>query len=88
MVLFVKVINCSFSLIFCSPSKPNMQKPCSVDVWYIVFGNGRGFARFVNIRDGGGATPLHLAARQRQPDCVHVLLDHGALACASTGGYR
>ncbi|GMN58643.1 hypothetical protein TIFTF001_027728 [Ficus carica] len=49
--------------------------------------NSWGFARFVNIRDGGGATPLHLAARQRRPDCVHVLLDHGALACASTGGY-
>ncbi|EXC31004.1 Putative E3 ubiquitin-protein ligase XBAT31 [Morus notabilis] len=49
--------------------------------------NSWGFARFVNIRDGGGATPLHLAARQRRPECVHVLLDHGALACASTGGY-
>jgi len=46
-----------------------------------------GFARFVNIRDGGGATPLHLAARQRQPECVHILLDSGALVCASTGGY-
>ncbi|OVA06254.1 zinc finger protein [Macleaya cordata] len=46
-----------------------------------------GFARFVNVRDGKGATPLHLAARQRRPDCVHILLDSGALACASTGGY-
>ncbi|XP_059462499.1 putative E3 ubiquitin-protein ligase XBAT31 [Corylus avellana] len=46
-----------------------------------------GFARFVNIRDGGGATPLHLAARQRRPECVHILLDSGALVCASTGGY-
>ncbi|XP_068642179.1 putative E3 ubiquitin-protein ligase XBAT31 [Aristolochia californica] len=46
-----------------------------------------GFARFVNIRDGNGATPLHLAARQRRPDCVHILLDSGALVCASTGGY-
>lgn len=46
-----------------------------------------GFARFVNIRDGKGATPLHLAARQRRPDCVHILLDSGALVCASTGGY-
>ncbi|KAL6340797.1 hypothetical protein AAG906_031907 [Vitis piasezkii] len=46
-----------------------------------------GFARFVNIRDGRGATPLHLAARQRRPDCVHILLDNGALVCASTGGY-
>ncbi|KAK1265583.1 putative E3 ubiquitin-protein ligase XBAT31 [Acorus gramineus] len=46
-----------------------------------------GFARFVNVRDGNGATPLHLAARQRRPDCVHFLLDSGALVCASTGGY-
>lgn len=47
----------------------------------------RGFARFVNIRDGRGATPLHLAARQRRPGCVHILLDNGALVSASTGGY-
>ncbi|EXC10636.1 Putative E3 ubiquitin-protein ligase XBAT31 [Morus notabilis] len=46
-----------------------------------------GFARFVNVRDGKGATPLHLAARQRRPECVHILLDNGALVCASTGGY-
>ncbi|GAB4824390.1 Putative E3 ubiquitin-protein ligase xbat31 [Ancistrocladus abbreviatus] len=46
-----------------------------------------GYARFVNVRDGKGATPLHLAARQRRPDCVHILLDNGALVCASTGGY-
>ncbi|OIW08623.1 hypothetical protein TanjilG_03299 [Lupinus angustifolius] len=46
-----------------------------------------GFARFVNIRDGRGATPLHLAARQRQPECVHILLDSGALVCAPTGRY-
>ncbi|GMG98252.1 hypothetical protein Nepgr_000092 [Nepenthes gracilis] len=46
-----------------------------------------GYAHFVNIRDGKGATPLHLAARQRRPDCVHILLDSGALVCASTGGY-
>ncbi|KAI7732072.1 hypothetical protein M8C21_031351, partial [Ambrosia artemisiifolia] len=46
-----------------------------------------GFSRFVNIRDGKGATPLHLAARQRRPECVHILLDCGALVCASTGGY-
>lgn len=41
----------------------------------------------MNIRDGKGATPLHLAARQRRPQCVHLLLDSGALVCASTGGY-
>ncbi|KAL2332125.1 hypothetical protein Fmac_019706 [Flemingia macrophylla] len=46
-----------------------------------------GFARFVNIRDGKGATPLHLAARQRRSECVHILLDSGALVSASTGGY-
>ncbi|KAF5744614.1 putative E3 ubiquitin-protein ligase XBAT31 [Tripterygium wilfordii] len=46
-----------------------------------------GYARFVNIRDGKGATPLHLASRQRRPECVHILLDNGALACSSTGGY-
>lgn len=47
----------------------------------------RGFIRFVNIRDGKGATPLHLAARQRRPECVHILLDSGALVSASTGRY-
>ncbi|KAG7035410.1 putative E3 ubiquitin-protein ligase XBAT31 [Cucurbita argyrosperma subsp. argyrosperma] len=46
-----------------------------------------GFVRFVNIRDGKGATPLHLAARQRRPECIHILLDNGALVSASTGGY-
>uniref|UniRef100_A0A5B7AWB5 RING-type E3 ubiquitin transferase n=1 Tax=Davidia involucrata TaxID=16924 RepID=A0A5B7AWB5_DAVIN len=46
-----------------------------------------GFTRFVNIRDGKGATPLHLASRQRRPECVHILLDNGALVCSSTGGY-
>ncbi|KAK4376024.1 hypothetical protein RND71_006701 [Anisodus tanguticus] len=46
-----------------------------------------GYARFVNVKDGKGATPLHLAARQRRPECVHILLDNGALICASTGGY-
>lgn len=48
----------------------------------------RGFSRFVNIRDGTGATPLHLAARQSNPDCVRALLSSGALVSASTGGYR
>ncbi|XP_028079952.1 E3 ubiquitin-protein ligase XB3-like [Camellia sinensis] len=45
------------------------------------------FARFVNIRDKNGATPLHLAARQGWPGCVHMLLDSGALVCASSRGY-
>ena len=47
----------------------------------------RGFARFVNIRDGNGATPLHLAAHQKWSECLHALLDDGALVCASTGGH-
>ncbi|CAN7060968.1 unnamed protein product [Brassica rapa subsp. trilocularis] len=46
-----------------------------------------GYARFVNLRDDKGATPLHLAARQRSPDCVNVLLDSGSLVCASTSLY-
>ncbi|CAL5358341.1 unnamed protein product [Camellia sinensis] len=45
------------------------------------------FARFVNIRDKNGATQLHLAARQGWPGCVHMLLDSGALVCASSRGY-
>ncbi|KAJ6309821.1 hypothetical protein OIU76_014710 [Salix suchowensis] len=44
-------------------------------------------ANHLLIRDGRGATPLHLAARQRRPGCVHILLDNGALVCASTEGY-
>ncbi|KAG6415056.1 hypothetical protein SASPL_122458 [Salvia splendens] len=46
-----------------------------------------GYSHFVNIRDGKGATPLHLAARQSRPQCVHMLLDNGALVCVSTGRY-
>lgn len=42
----------------------------------------------MNVRDGNGMTPLHLAARQRRPNCVHILLDNGALVGAPTGGYR
>lgn len=41
----------------------------------------------MNVRDGNGATPLHLASRHKRPECVHILLDNGALVCASTGGY-
>ncbi|GLT89590.1 hypothetical protein SLE2022_075680 [Rubroshorea leprosula] len=48
--------------------------------------NSWGFARFVNIRDESGATPLHLAACEGWTGCVHALLDNGALVCASTGG--
>ncbi|XP_049407949.1 putative E3 ubiquitin-protein ligase XBAT31 [Solanum stenotomum] len=46
-----------------------------------------GFARFVNIRDGSGATPLHLAARHDRPACVRILLSNEALVCVSSGGY-
>ena len=41
----------------------------------------------MNIRDGRGATPLHLAARQKRHECVHILLCSGALVCASTSRY-
>ncbi|KAI8024396.1 60S ribosomal protein L37-3 [Camellia lanceoleosa] len=41
--------------------------------------DGRGFVRFVNIRDKNGATPLHWAARQGWLECVHMLLDKGLL---------
>ena len=47
----------------------------------------RGFARFVNVRDDHGATPLHLAARQGRPGCVQVLLENGAIVSALTGSY-
>lgn len=46
-----------------------------------------GFARFVNVRDAKGATPLHLAAKKCRPTCVRMLLDKGALVCVSTGDY-
>ncbi|KAL5991963.1 hypothetical protein ACLOJK_012875 [Asimina triloba] len=44
-----------------------------------------GFARFVNVRDAHGATPLHLAARRRRPDCVHMLLDSDLLWLLTDG---
>ncbi|KAL5202520.1 hypothetical protein ABZP36_013472 [Zizania latifolia] len=46
-----------------------------------------GFARFVNVRDDYGATPLHLAARQGRPVCVQLLLENGAIVTALTGSY-
>ncbi|KAG6534257.1 hypothetical protein ZIOFF_008143 [Zingiber officinale] len=46
-----------------------------------------GFARFVNVGDERGETPLHLAARRRWTECVRVLLDHEALVSSSTREY-
>ncbi|VAI07234.1 unnamed protein product [Triticum turgidum subsp. durum] len=46
-----------------------------------------GYARFVNVRDDTGATPLHLAARQGWRRCVHVLLENGAIVSASSGAF-
>uniref|UniRef100_A0A0D3FGU0 RING-type E3 ubiquitin transferase n=1 Tax=Oryza barthii TaxID=65489 RepID=A0A0D3FGU0_9ORYZ len=46
-----------------------------------------GFARFVNVRDDTGATPLHLAARQGWRRCVHVLLENGAIVSASSSAF-
>uniref|UniRef100_A0A0A9G7G9 RING-type E3 ubiquitin transferase n=1 Tax=Arundo donax TaxID=35708 RepID=A0A0A9G7G9_ARUDO len=46
-----------------------------------------GFLRFVNVRDEHGATALHLAARQGRPECVHLLLEKGAIVSAPTGSY-
>ncbi|CAN6289880.1 unnamed protein product [Urochloa humidicola] len=46
-----------------------------------------GFARFVNVRDDAGATPLHLAARQGWRRCVQVLLESGAIVSASSGAF-
>ena len=50
--------------------------------------NFSGYVRLVNIRYGRGGAPLHMSARQRFSDCVHILLDSGTLVCASAGGYR
>lgn len=63
-------------------------QPVLIFCWFAMDGFYRGFARFVNIRDKNGSTPLHLAARQKHAECVHILLDQGALVCASTGGSR
>ncbi|KAI7985987.1 60S ribosomal protein L37-3 [Camellia lanceoleosa] len=45
--------------------------------------DGRGFARFVNIRDKNGATPLHWATDKDGGVCSYVVR-LGALVCAST----
>ncbi|XP_022143822.1 putative E3 ubiquitin-protein ligase XBAT31 isoform X2 [Momordica charantia] len=65
--------DCLQAIIYAAHSAP------VADTW--------GFIRYVNIRDGGGATPLHIAARQRQPQCIWILLANGAIVCALTCAY-
>lgn len=43
-----------------------------------------GFARFINLRDGRGATSLHLAARSSHATVVRLLLSKGSLVSATT----
>ncbi|MCO5567766.1 hypothetical protein L7F22_021461 [Adiantum nelumboides] len=52
------------------------QLPAVAQTW--------GYTQFINVRDGSGATPLHLAARSCHPSIVHLLLSSGALVCAIT----
>lgn len=52
------------------------QLPAVAQTW--------GYAQFINVRDGSGATPLHLAARSCHPCIVRLLLSNGALVCATT----
>ena len=66
------------------------KSPDSKDIRCMVMINNvfqfyvRGFARFINVRDNNGATPLHLAARFNHPAVVRFLLSKGALVCATT----
>ncbi|KAG6499161.1 hypothetical protein ZIOFF_038917 [Zingiber officinale] len=66
------------------PTPAKISLPQALSAYYTVI---RGFARFVNVGDGRGETPLHLAARRRWTECVRVLLDHGALVSSSTREY-
>ncbi|KAG6533342.1 hypothetical protein ZIOFF_007209 [Zingiber officinale] len=69
-------------------SKPfSVQAAASGSIPLIKVMPVRGFARFVNVGDERGETPLHLAARRRWTECVRVLLDHGALVSSSTREY-
>jgi ankyrin repeat protein len=67
------------------PSVPSPPPPATTHS--LLCKPGRGFARFVNVRDDHGATPLHLAARQGRPGCVQALLENGAIVSALTGSY-
>ncbi|KAG6468115.1 hypothetical protein ZIOFF_072683 [Zingiber officinale] len=69
-------------------SKPfSVQAAASGSIPLIKVMPMRGFARFVNVGDERGETPLNLAARRRWTECVRVLLDHGALVSSSTREY-
>ncbi|KAG6532463.1 hypothetical protein ZIOFF_006309 [Zingiber officinale] len=76
-----------------TPAKISLPQALSAYVSFVVLepdptSTGiMGFARFVNVGDERGETPLHLAARRRWTECVHVLLDHGALVSSSTREY-
>ncbi|KAG6520139.1 hypothetical protein ZIOFF_017171 [Zingiber officinale] len=76
-----------------TPAKISLPQALSAYVSFVVLepdptSTGiMGFARFVNVGDERGETPLHLAARRRWTECVRVLLDHGALVSSSTREY-
>ncbi|KAG6468204.1 hypothetical protein ZIOFF_072776 [Zingiber officinale] len=68
-----------------TPAKISLPQALSAYVSFVVLepdptSTGiMGFARFVNVGDERGETPLHLAAQRRWTECVSVLLDHGVL---------
>lgn len=74
-------------LAFVAPSRRRSYGGLFANLCSAVLWRCRGFARFVNVRDDTGATPLHLAARQGWRRCVHVLLENGAIVSASSGAF-